>query len=176
MHALLSRILTLNLIASTLVFYVAARIYLIPRLGRLPSRAVLVPILLLHALRHLGLMFLTPGATCPGLPPQFAWPAALGDFVSAVLAFICIVPVLRESPAARPMLWVFNVFGTLDLLLATTLANLYNAPPFMGPAYWIPAFWVPALLVSHYITFLILLRKKSDHVSTAHLDSAREVG
>jgi hypothetical protein len=28
----------------------------------------------------------------------------------------------------------------------------------MGPAYWIPAFWVPALLVTHYITFVLLLR------------------
>ena len=28
----------------------------------------------------------------------------------------------------------------------------------MGPAYWIPAFWVPALLVTHYITFVILLK------------------
>ena len=28
----------------------------------------------------------------------------------------------------------------------------------MGPAYWIPAFWVPALLVTHYITFIILAK------------------
>jgi hypothetical protein len=28
----------------------------------------------------------------------------------------------------------------------------------MGPAYWIPAFWVPALLVTHYITFIILTK------------------
>ena len=56
-------ILTLNLIATTLVFYVAARIYLLPQLGRLSPRAVLIPILLLHSLRHLGLMFLTRGAT-----------------------------------------------------------------------------------------------------------------
>jgi len=28
----------------------------------------------------------------------------------------------------------------------------------MGPAYWIPAFWVPALLVTHYITFLVLTK------------------
>jgi len=56
------------------------------------------------------------------------------------------------------MVWVFNVFGTLDLLAAITLATAYQAPVFMGPAYWIPAFWVPALLVTHYVTFLILLR------------------
>jgi hypothetical protein len=29
----------------------------------------------------------------------------------------------------------------------------------MGPAYWIPAFWVPALLVTHYITFIVLSRR-----------------
>jgi hypothetical protein len=37
-----------------------------------------------------------------------------------------------------------------------TLATVFGAPPYMGVAYWIPAFWVPALLVTHYITFLVL--------------------
>jgi hypothetical protein len=50
------------------------------------------------------------------------------------------------------------VEGTLDLINAITLATLYKAAPFMGAAYWIPAFWVPALLVTHYITFLVLLK------------------
>lgn len=157
-EALLNRILTLNLIATTVVFYVAARIYLLPQLGRLRPRTVLIPILLLHSLRHLGLMFLTRGATYPGLPPQFAYPAALGDLLTAVLAFVVIFFVSRNSTYARPLVWVFNVFGSLDLLDAITLATIYNAPEFMGPAYWIPAFWVPALLVTHYITFIILTK------------------
>jgi hypothetical protein len=54
--------------------------------------------------------------------------------------------------------WVFNVEGTLDLFNAITLATIYQAKPHMGPAYWIPAFWVPALLVTHYITFVFLLK------------------
>ena len=149
-------ILTLNLIATTVVFYVAARIYLLPQLGRLCPRAVLIPILLLHSLRHLGLMFLTRGATYPGLPPQFAYPAAFGDVLTAVLAFVAIFLVSRNSTYARPLVWVFNVFGSIDLLDAITLATIYNAPEFMGPAYWIPAFWVPALIITHYITFIIL--------------------
>ena len=66
-------ILTVNLLFSTLVFWIAAKLYLVPRLHKLKPRSVLLPILLL-------------------------------------------------------------------------------------PAYWIPAFWVPALLVTHYITFIILLR------------------
>ncbi len=162
MEALLNRILTLNLIATTVVFYVAARIYLLPHLGRLRPRAVLIPILLLHSMRHLGLMFLTRGATYPGLSPQFAYPAALGDLLSAALAFVAIFLVSGNSPGARPLVWVFNIFGTVDLLAAITLATVYNAPAFMGPAYWIPAFWVPALLVTHYITFLILTKHWRD--------------
>src|SRR5262245_6354320 len=48
--------------------------------------------------------------------------------------------------------------GTLDLLNAIVLSTAYDAPAYMGPAYWIPAFWVPALLVTHYITFIVLWR------------------
>lgn len=154
--ALFDRILTLNLIATTVVFYVAARIYLLPNLGRLRPAAVLIPILLLHSLRHLGLMFLTRGATYPGLPWQFAYPAAFGDLISAALAFIALFLVIADSVLARPLVWVFNIFGVLDLIVAITLATVFGAAPYMGPAYWIPAFWVPALLVTHYITFVIL--------------------
>ncbi|HEY6007328.1 MAG TPA: hypothetical protein VIU40_03330 [Geobacteraceae bacterium] len=161
MQALLERILTANLIFTTLIFYVTARIYLLPKMEGLRPQTILVPILLLHSLRHLGLMFLTPGAVYPGMPPQFAYPAAIGDFIAALLAFTAIPLVLNNSPLARSMVWLFNVVGTLDLVLAITLATLYKAPLYMGASYWIPAFWVPALLVTHYIVFVVLVRQKS---------------
>ena len=156
MQPLLDRILTFNLIATTVVFYVAARLYVLPRLGELSPRSILLPILLLHSLRHLGLMFLTRGATYPGMPPQFAYPAAVGDLVTAILAFVSIPAVAKGAKTGRPLVWVFNIFGTLDLLLAITPATVYQAPIYMGPAYWIPALWVPALLVTHYVTFVVL--------------------
>jgi len=162
MAALLDWILTLNLVATTMVFYVAAKIYLLPRLDRLAPRSVLIPILLLHSLRHLGLMFLTRGATYPGLPREFAYPAALGDLITALLAFAAIFQVCRDWKQARPLVWIFNIFGTLDLISAIALATIYQAPVFMGPAYWIPAFWVPALLVTHYITFVGLTKHWRD--------------
>jgi hypothetical protein len=143
-------------VASTVIFYAAARLYVLPKLGAWGFRSVMPPILLLHSFRHLGLMFLTRGATYPGMPAQFAYPAALGDLLTASLAFASLIAVVRGHQAARGLVWVFNVVGTLDLADAIALATLYGAPPFMGPAYWIPAFWVPALLVTHYITFLVL--------------------
>jgi hypothetical protein len=151
--------LTANLVFSTLVFWIAARVYVIPRLSGLEPRSVLVPILLLHAMRHLGLMFLAPGATYPGLPLRFAYPAAFGDLLAAVLALVALPAVLHRSRAAKPLVWIFNLEGSFDLLVAITLATLDDAGPYMGAAYWIPAFWVPALLVTHALTFRLLRQR-----------------
>jgi hypothetical protein len=56
----------------------------------------------------------------PGIPPQFAYPAAFGDLLAALLAVVSIPLVMRNAR--------------------------------------VPAFWVPALLVTHYLTFIILLQ------------------
>jgi hypothetical protein len=149
-------ILTANLLFSTLVFWIAAKIYVLPRLKELKPRMVLLPILLLHGLRHLGLMFLAQGAIYPGMPLEFARPAAYGDLLAAVLAVLAIPAVVTGSSAARILVLAFNVEGTIDLIAAIVLANIHRVAPHMGPAYWIPAFWVPALLVTHYVTFLVL--------------------
>lgn len=162
--------LAINLVSSTLVFWIAARLYLLPRLPELAPRSVLVPILLLHALRHLGLMFLSPGATYPGLPERFAYPAALGDFGAAVLAVAAIQALAVNARRAKPLVWIFNVWGSVDLAAAITLATIHDAEPYLGAAYWIPAFWVPALLVTHWIAFLVLARHWSDVRVEARLD------
>jgi len=160
MSAIFDRVLTLNLAANTAIFYVAARLYLLPLIPRVRPQQILVPILLLHSTRHLGMMFLTRGATYPGLAAEFAYPAAFGDLFTATIALVTIPIVLRGSTLAKPAVWFFNVVGTIDLLLAIVLATIYNAPVAMGPAYWIPAFWVPLLLVTHYVTFLLLTRRR----------------
>lgn len=150
-------VLTVNLIASTLVFWAIARVYVLPNLDRFGAQAVLVPILFLHAFRHLGLMFLAPGAIYPGIPPAFAGPAAYGDLLAAALAALSIPAVLGKWRAAPLLLWVFNVEGSVDLVAAIVLATTHRAADYMGAAYWIPAFWVPALLVTHYIVFRVLV-------------------
>jgi len=154
-------ILTVNLVFSTLVFWVAAKLYVLPKLSEFEPRTILLPILLLHSLRHLGLMFLAPGAVYPGLPPQFSHPAAYGDLLAAALAMIAIPAVASRARSATSLVWLFNIEGSIDLIIAITLATAYNASPFMGAAYWIPAFWVPALLITHYVTFLLLTRNRS---------------
>ena len=82
-------------------------------------------------------------------------------FLITVLIAVTAIPfVLRGSTFARPIVWIFNVFGTVDLLAAITTTTVYNAPVAMGPAYWIPACWVPLLLVTHYVTFVVLVTRR----------------
>src|SRR5262245_22247788 len=100
-------ILTVNLLFSTLVFGIAAKLYLLPKLSSLEPRDVVLPILLLHALRHLGLMFLAPGAVFPGVPAQFAYPAAYGDLLAAVLELIALAAVVPRSRFGRSVVALF---------------------------------------------------------------------
>src|SRR4030095_9212157 len=107
MPAIFDRVLTINLIANTVIFYITARLYLLPLVPRVRPQVILVPILLLHSTRHLGLMFLTRGATFPGMPLEVAYPATFGDLITAILAFAAIPLVLRNSVLAEPAVWTF---------------------------------------------------------------------
>lgn len=149
-------ILAINLVLGFALFTAALAIYVVPQLHRLSPIQLLTPILLLHALRELGLMFMFEGATLPGMPRTFAVVAGLGDLVAAGLAAVALVAVRRGAAWARGSVWVFNLWGTLDLLLAIGLAVAFRAAPHLGAAYWIPAFWVPMLLATHALVFRYL--------------------
>ncbi len=151
-------ILPINLLLGYAVFLTALRIYVGPRMPTLTPATLLTPILLLHALRELGLMFLFEGATKPGMPMAFAVPAAWGDLAAAALAVVALRAVRTGAASARTWVWVFNVFGTLDLLNAIAMAVIHQSALYLGAAYWIPAFWVPMLLATHTLVFVYLLR------------------
>ncbi len=151
-------ILPINLLLGYAIFLTALRIYVWPRLATLSPVTLLTPILLLHAGRELGLMFLFEGATKPGMPAAFAVPAAWGDLAAAVLAVIALRAVRTGAASARTWVWVFNLFGTADLLNAIAMAVIHQSAPYLGAAYWIPAFWVPLLLATHTLVFVYLLR------------------
>jgi hypothetical protein len=71
---------------------------------------------------------------------------------------MALAAVVSNAQFSKPLVWLFNVEGTVDLVIAILLATIYDAAAQMGPAYWIPAFWVPALLVTHYLTFVVLVK------------------
>ncbi len=75
-----------------------------------------------------------------------------------MLAVAALLALTGNLALGRPLVWIFNIVGTIDLINAIALATIYDAADYMGPAYWLPSFWVPMLIVTHMITFLVLVR------------------
>ena len=139
-----------------IVFGLAASWYVAPWLADRPARLALIPLIFPHAFRHLGLNFLVPGLVSPSLPGDFASAAAYGDLASGLLAILCLFALRRSWALAIPVVWLFNVVGTLDLLNALRRAD---AVPDLAATWYIPTFFVPILLVTHFMIFVRLVRR-----------------
>ena len=147
----------LQVVLSLVVYSLIAHWYVVPRLAALPLRDALTPLLLLHAFRYLGMVFLVPTVVGPALPAAFAVPAAYGDLLAALLALLAIAALRQAWPVAIPLVWLFNVEGTLDLVNAFYQGLRNNVQ--LGAAYYIPTVAVPALLVTHAMIFAMLIRR-----------------
>ena len=128
---------------------------------RLRQRAdALRPLLILHSFRFIGLAFLVPGVVSPDLPRAFATSAAFGDIVAATLALLSLL--FLGSGTGVLIAWIFNVWGSVDLLNAFYQANATGlSPGQLGAAYFIPTAIVPLLLITHGLAFRILLQHQS---------------
>jgi hypothetical protein len=144
---------------SFVVCGLVAKWYVSPRLATLPLPIALQPLLVLHAFRHLGLVFLLPTVVGPGMPAGFAVPAAYGTFLAGLLALATITALRRRSSLGVPMTWLFNVIGLLDLVNAFYLGLRHDVQ--FGAAHYIPMLVAPAAVVTHVMIFHMLLRRST---------------
>jgi hypothetical protein len=134
--------------------------YIWPELRLRPRAEALRPLLILHSFRFIGLAFLVPGVVSPDLPSSFVHSAAYGDIVAAILALLALIS-LPSVPGAV-IAWIFNLWGTVDLLNAFYQANHAGLMAGqLGATYFIPTFIVPLLLITHGLGFRILLQHQN---------------
>jgi hypothetical protein len=134
--------------------------YIWPELRLRPRAAALRPLLILHSFRFIGLAFLVPGVVLPDLPSAFARSAAYGDIIAAALALLALASL--PSGTGFVVAWVFNLWGSADLLNAFYQANSAGLRPGqLGATYFIPTVLVPLLLITHGLVFRILLRPQN---------------
>jgi len=104
---------------------------------------------------------LVPGVVSPELPAAFAQPVAYGDLITALLALLALAAL--GTPTGTVLTWVFNAFGTADLLFAFyqgSRISLPDSPGLLGAGYFILTAYVPLLLITHGLAFRILMRTK----------------
>ncbi len=155
-----SAIFGLQFLLSLIVYALIAKWYVAPWLAGKPVEQALVPLIFPHAFRHIGLIFLVPGVVAAPLPPEFANPAAYGDFAAGLLAILALVALRGGWKVALPLVWLFSVVGTVDLLYAVIRGLTVDAQQNMGAAWYVPTFVVPVLLVTQFMVFVRLLRAK----------------
>jgi len=117
-----------------------------------------------HAFRHIGLVFLVPGVVARPLPETFAAPAAYGDLLAGVLAFLALVALRNSWSVARGTVWLFSIVGTIDLMNALRQAD---AVPDFGATWYIPTMLVPLLLVTQVMIFFRLFRRAAQSDTSA---------
>lgn len=139
---------------------VIAQLYAWPRLRMMNRDQALLVLVAPHMfLRFIGLSVLVPGVVSPSLPAAFAVPAAYGDFVAGILAVAATVALSRRTSWARALVWLFNIWGAADLLLAIVQGlRVQLDPGALGAAFFIPTAVVPPLLVTHALIFRLLVR------------------
>jgi hypothetical protein len=94
--------------------------------------------------RVAGVMFIFPFLTYGIVPAGFGWPAGIGDALTGIFAPIVALMVARNQPHAFKWAVAWNLFGTLDLIVAPATALFFQArvlsvyplalvPLFLGP-------------------------------------------
>ncbi|HKA37502.1 MAG TPA: hypothetical protein VKH43_11830 [Thermoanaerobaculia bacterium] len=147
----------ISILMNLVAFGLAARLFAWPRLRALERDRALAWLVAPHMCRFIGLSLLVPGVVSPTLPAAFAVPAAWGDFAAAVLAIVASVALAKRASWAVTAVWVFNLWGTADLIYA-----FYTGPRSqleggdLGASFFIVTFIVPGLLVLHFLIFRLL--------------------
>ena len=150
--------LVLGYLACLLVF----GIYILPKLRVMDRFSAQRAIATIHSFRFFGLVFVLPGFVGPNLSARFATFAAYWDLATALLAMLALVVV-----RIRPLFWLFvvafNLVGVVDLVLDyyhAVQAGLPALPGQLGAAYAIPIIYVPVLMITHVVSFYLLLSRQ----------------
>src|SRR5258708_14386258 len=152
----------LSILMSFLAFGIVTKLYIWPRLRIMRREDALLPLVVPHTFRFVGLSFLVPGVVLPSLQSAFAIPAAYGDLVAAILAVVATLTLFAHASWAIAIVWVFTLWGTGDLLYAIYQGEIGVGigPGSLGAAFYIPTVLVAPLLVTHGLIFLLLLRPR----------------
>src|SRR5262249_16774203 len=103
-----------------------------------------------------------PGVVSALLPSAFAVPAAYGDLVAAILAIAASVALFKRWSFSILLVWLFNVWGAADLLLAFYhgLFGVQLDASLLGAAFFIQKSVHPPLIILHGMIFRLLVRPK----------------
>jgi hypothetical protein len=152
----------LQLFSSCVVCAAVVAWWVWPSLTKLPRNSALIPLVFVHVFRYVGMTLLVPGMIDPKLPRAFLFDAAYGDLIAATLALASIFALRSNWRGALPLVWVFNIWGFVDLLNGVRGLLRLNVASFnLGTVWYIYTFYAPVVLASHLMIFWILFKSSA---------------
>ncbi len=147
---------------SFVAFGLVTKLYIWPRLRIMGRDDALIALVVPHAFRFIGLSFLVPGVVSAALPAVFAVPAAYGDLAATILAVGASIALSSRAALAIVLVWLFNIWGMVDLLFAYYQGLLIQIDAGMlGAAFFIPTAVVPPYLIMHGLIFRLPIRPRA---------------
>ena len=157
-------IFNLHLVLGYVAWLLCTSAYILPKLKTMSPIDAQRAIATLHSFRFFGLVFILPGVVGHNLPEGFAPFAAYGDFATGLLAILALLTI-RIRPLFWPLVVGFNLVGATDILVdyyhGVNLA-LPASSGELGSTYAIVIVYVPILMITHFISFYLLLRRQSE--------------
>jgi hypothetical protein len=113
--------------------------------------------------RTAGIMFVWPFLAYGILPAGFAYPAGIGDALTGIFAPIVALLIAQNRPHALRWAIAWNLFGTLDLIVAPATALIFQARVLaIYPLALVPLFLGPPLgILTHILSFRNLALTKT---------------
>jgi len=101
----------ISILMSFVAFGSVTKFYVWPHLKMRERNQALLPLVVSHTSRFIGLSFLVPGVVSSSLPQAFAAPAAYGDLIAAMLAIAASITLFKRWPVAIVLVWLFNIWA-----------------------------------------------------------------
>ncbi len=162
-------IFNLHLVFGYVAWMLCTNVYILPRLKAMSLIEAQRAIATLHSFRFFGLVFILPGVVGHNLPAGFAPFAAYGDFATGLLAILALLTIRLRS-LFWPLVVSFNLVGAIDIIVDYYHGVTLGLPPVsgeLGSTYAIVIIYVPLLMITHIISFYLLLRRRSEITRTA---------
>jgi len=156
-------IFNLHLVLGYVAWLLCTFAYVLPKLKAMNRVDAQRAIATLHSFRFFGLVFILPGVVGHNLPAGFAPFAAYGDLATGLLAMLALLTI-RIRARFWPLVVGFNLVGAVDILVDYYHGVQLGLPPLsgeLGATYAIVIVYVPFLMITHVISFYLLLRRQS---------------
>lgn len=157
-------IFNLHLVLGYVAWMLCTNAYIFPKLKTMNQIDAQRAIATLHSFRFFGLVFILPGVVGHNLPVGFAPFAAYGDLATGLLAILALFTI-RIRLLFWPLVAGFNLVGAIDIIVDYYHGAKLGLPPLsgeLGATYAIVIVYVPILMITHFISFYLLLRRQSE--------------